>query len=107
MALRRDPQRDGSELAIEPINTKGSNENVVALDEGKFDLGLVTGASAMGAIFAAGSGATDIATAPGQAVATGMAVTFAVASILILIGIGLVVAGSMFAGRKACPEPKP
>jgi EmrB/QacA subfamily drug resistance transporter len=71
------------------------------------NLGLVTGASAMGAIFAAGSGATDIATAPGQAVATGMAVTFAVASILILIGIGLVVAGSMFAGRKACAEPKP
>lgn len=30
-------------LAIEPINTKGSNENVLALDEGRFDLGLVTG----------------------------------------------------------------
>src|ERR671911_314543 len=30
-------------LAIEPINTKGSNENVVSLDNGKFDLGLVTG----------------------------------------------------------------
>jgi TRAP transporter TAXI family solute receptor len=30
-------------LAIEPINTKGSNENVVSLDEGKLDLGLVTG----------------------------------------------------------------
>ena len=30
-------------LAIEPINTKGSNENVVALDEGRYDLGLVTG----------------------------------------------------------------
>jgi TRAP transporter TAXI family solute receptor len=30
-------------LAIEPINTKGSNENVVSLDEGKIDLGLVTG----------------------------------------------------------------
>jgi TRAP transporter TAXI family solute receptor len=30
-------------LAIEPINTKGSNENVQALDEGRFDLGLVTG----------------------------------------------------------------
>ena len=30
-------------LAIEPINTKGSNENVASLDEGKFDLGLVTG----------------------------------------------------------------
>jgi len=30
-------------LAVEPINTKGSNENVVSLDEGKIDLGLVTG----------------------------------------------------------------
>ena len=30
-------------LAIEPINTKGSNENVVALDEGRLDIGLVTG----------------------------------------------------------------
>jgi TRAP transporter TAXI family solute receptor len=30
-------------LAIEPINTKGSNENVASLDEDKFDLGLVTG----------------------------------------------------------------
>jgi TRAP transporter TAXI family solute receptor len=30
-------------LAIEPINTKGSNENVVALDEGRMDIGLVTG----------------------------------------------------------------
>jgi uncharacterized protein len=30
-------------IAIEPINTKGSNENVLALDAGKFDLGLVTG----------------------------------------------------------------
>ncbi len=30
-------------LAIEPINTNGSNENVVSLDEGKLDLGLVTG----------------------------------------------------------------
>lgn len=30
-------------LAIEPIHTKGSNENVVALDEGRLDLGLVTG----------------------------------------------------------------
>jgi TRAP transporter TAXI family solute receptor len=30
-------------LAIEPINTKGSNENVVSLDAGKMDIGLVTG----------------------------------------------------------------
>jgi TRAP transporter TAXI family solute receptor len=30
-------------LAIEPINTKGSNENVVSLNEDKIDIGLVTG----------------------------------------------------------------
>lgn len=30
-------------LGIEPINTKGSNENVVSLNEGKIDIGLVTG----------------------------------------------------------------
>lgn len=30
-------------LAIEPINTKGSNENIVSLNEGKIDIGLVTG----------------------------------------------------------------
>ena len=30
-------------LAIEPINTKGSNENVVSLNENKIDIGLVTG----------------------------------------------------------------
>lgn len=30
-------------LAIGPINTKGSNDNVVALDEGRLDIGLVTG----------------------------------------------------------------
>ena len=30
-------------LAIEPVNTKGSNENVVSLDQEKLDLGLVTG----------------------------------------------------------------
>ncbi|MFN7086108.1 MAG: TAXI family TRAP transporter solute-binding subunit [Burkholderiales bacterium] len=30
-------------LGIEPINTKGSNENVMLLDQGRIDLGLVTG----------------------------------------------------------------
>jgi hypothetical protein len=30
-------------LAIESINTKGSNENVVSIDEDKIDIGLVTG----------------------------------------------------------------
>ena len=47
------------------------------------NLGLVTGASVMGAIFAFASAAPDIATAPADAVATGMKATFAVAGVLI------------------------
>ena len=47
------------------------------------NLGLVTGASVMGAIFAFASAAPDIATAPADAVATGMKATFAVAGVLV------------------------
>jgi hypothetical protein len=43
------------------------------------NLGLITGASVMGAVFALASGAADIATAQPEAVATGMRITFAVA----------------------------
>ncbi len=41
-------------------------------------LGLVTGASLLGAVFAAGSGAPDVANAAPEAVAVGMRITFAV-----------------------------
>ena len=47
------------------------------------NLGLVTGASAMGAVFAFGSATTDITIAGPAAVADGMRVTFAVAATLI------------------------
>lgn len=57
------------------------------------NLGLVTGASAMGAVFAWSSGAADIAEAGPEAVAHGLRVTFAVAAALITLAIG-VVAGS-------------
>jgi MFS family permease len=56
------------------------------------NLGLITGASVMGAAFALASATTDIATARAEAVAAGMRVTFAVAAILIggafAIGLG-------------------
>lgn len=45
------------------------------------NLGLVTGASVMGAVFALGAGAPDLTAAP-AAVARGMAVTFGVAALL-------------------------
>jgi EmrB/QacA subfamily drug resistance transporter len=53
------------------------------------NLGLVSGASLMGAVFALASGASDIATADPLTVATGMAMTFLVAGFMILAALGL------------------
>ena len=55
------------------------------------NLGLVTGASVMGAVFAFASGASDVAAARPEAVGAGMRFTFAVATLL--LGAALVVAG--------------
>jgi MFS family permease len=55
------------------------------------NLGLITGASVMGAVFALGSATIDISTAPPEAVATGMRITFAVAAVLIIVALALAV----------------
>jgi EmrB/QacA subfamily drug resistance transporter len=51
------------------------------------NLGLITGASVMGAVFALASATIDITTARPEAVATGMRSTFAVAAILIVVAL--------------------
>ena len=61
------------------------------------NLGLITGASVMGAVFALASATTDITTARPGAVATGMRITFAVAGLLI-------VAALAHRGRQAAPS---
>ena len=53
------------------------------------NLGLITGASVMGAVFALASRAGDFATARPEAVATGMRVTFAVAAVLVVAALAL------------------
>jgi EmrB/QacA subfamily drug resistance transporter len=53
------------------------------------NLGLITGASVMGAVFAFASAAIDITTADPQAVATGLRITFAVAGILIVVALAI------------------
>jgi EmrB/QacA subfamily drug resistance transporter len=53
------------------------------------NLGLVTGASVMGAVFAFASGAADIATAPAESIAAGMRITFAVAAVLALVALAI------------------
>jgi len=55
------------------------------------NLGLITGASAMGAVFALASATIDITTARPEAIATGMRITFAVAAIQILVALTIAV----------------
>jgi len=56
------------------------------------NLGLITGASAMGAVFAHASAASDIATADPLSVTTGMRITFGVATILVGVALATSVA---------------
>ncbi len=67
------------------------------------NLGLITGASVMGAVFALASGTSDITTARPAAVATGMRITFAVAAILIAAAVALAVGGH----RRTSRDPGP
>jgi EmrB/QacA subfamily drug resistance transporter len=55
------------------------------------NLGLITGASEMGAVFALASATIDITTARPEAVATGMRITFAVAAVLIVVALATAV----------------
>jgi EmrB/QacA subfamily drug resistance transporter len=53
------------------------------------NLGLITGASVMGAVFALASATTGITTAAPEAVAAGMRITFAVAGVLIVVALAI------------------
>jgi EmrB/QacA subfamily drug resistance transporter len=63
------------------------------------NLGLVTGASAMGAVFALASATTDITITPPDSVATGMRITFAVAAMLIVVALAIAVGSRALATR--------
>ncbi|MGI5404096.1 MFS transporter [Streptomyces sp. CA-135486] len=69
------------------------------------NLGLITGASVMGAVFALASATTDVATARPEAVATGMRITFAVAAVLIVVALTIAV-GSRALSRYMSGEPR-
>lgn len=64
------------------------------------NLGLITGASAMGAVFALASAATDISTARPEAVDTGMRITFAVGAMLIVLALAIASGGRALAARR-------
>ena len=69
------------------------------------NLGLITGASVMGAVFALASRASDVVTARPEAVATGMRVTFAVATALVVVA--LVIAWESLALSRPRPVCRP
>jgi len=66
------------------------------------NLGLITGASVMGAVYATASGTTDITTAQPAAVAGGMRITFAVASGLVAVALAIAVLGR----KRAAQSPE-
>jgi hypothetical protein len=63
------------------------------------NLGLVTGASAMGAVFAHAAGASDFSTAGPAVVAIGMRTTFAVAAGLLAVALLVALRGAAPAKR--------
>ena len=70
------------------------------------NLGLITGASVMGAVFALASATIDITTARPEAVATGMRITFAVAAILIVVALAIAFGGRSLSRRAVRPNPR-
>jgi MFS family permease len=71
------------------------------------NLGLITGASVMGAVFALASATIDITTARPEAVAAGMRTTFAVAAMLIVVALAVAVGSRALATRQPLPADVP
>ncbi|MBV7513627.1 MFS transporter [Pseudomonas sp. PDM25] len=64
------------------------------------NLGLITGASVLGAVFALASASVDMATARPEAVASGLRVTFAVALVLIAVALAIALGSRALAVRR-------
>lgn len=75
-----------SVMAWIAANQRGVVSGMLSLSR---NLGLITGASAMGAVFSIASGSTDAAVAQPHAVALGMRVTFAVATVFLAGSLAL------------------
>lgn len=68
------------------------------------NLGLITGASVMGAVFALAAMTADITTAPPAAVASGMRITFALAAVLVAAAVAIACAGQARSRRAVLPK---
>jgi MFS family permease len=86
-----------------PADRRGVISGMLSLSR---NLGLITGASLMGAVFAFASATTDVSSAPPEAIAMGMRTTFAVATILLLVAIAIAVGSGALAARTPPPGGK-
>ncbi len=68
------------------------------------NLGLITGASVMGSVFALGSATTDTLTARPEAVTAGMQITFAVAAVLIVVALAIASVSHALTLRAVAPN---
>ncbi|AWM88971.1 MFS transporter [Microvirga sp. 17 mud 1-3] len=71
------------------------------------NLGLITGASVLGAVFTLGSATTDITSARPEAVAAGMGTTFRVAAGLIVLALAMAAGSRILSARHSHPEDAP
>jgi EmrB/QacA subfamily drug resistance transporter len=71
------------------------------------NLGLITGASVMGAVFAIGSATSDIMAARPEAVAAGMRTTFGVAAVLIAVALVIALRSHRLSQRAVHPGREP
>ncbi len=71
------------------------------------NLGLITGASVLGAVFAVASATPDVTTALPEAIAMGMHVTFAVAAALALVALGILALAAGASVREGVPLDTP
>jgi EmrB/QacA subfamily drug resistance transporter len=69
------------------------------------NLGLITGASVMGAVFSLAAGSSDIKTVPPEAVASAMRITFLVGATLILAALSIATASRTLARHSATSPP--
>ena len=69
-----------------PPDQRGARSGLLNLSR---NLGLITGASVLGAVFALAAGASDLAAAPPEAVAQGMRIAFLVAAALLAVALGV------------------
>ncbi|WP_295953960.1 MFS transporter [Rhodoferax sp.] len=83
-----------------PADQRGVVSGLLSLSR---NLGLITGTSVMGAIFAFAAGTSDITTAQPEAVATGLQSTFAFAAMLLIAAVAIALVGRRSAETKKAP----